>query len=107
MDNEIAINIKYYAFGDGKGGHYNIEQIKDFRKEIQDEYISSFHIHTAECGGGNFFIEFIYNLSLSDFLSFIVGGIAWDCIKSGVKRYAIDNFIKLYKKYRKKMTSPK
>jgi len=101
MENQIAINIKYFAFGNGNDGFHEIDSINDFKDQIHEEYISSFHIHEAECGGGHFIIEFIYNLSLSDFLSFIVGGVAWDLIKYGTKKYAIDTFVKLYKKFRK------
>jgi hypothetical protein len=105
MENQVAINIKYFAIGNGNDGYYGEDELYEFKNQIHSEYISSFKVNTAECGANNFFIDFIYNLSLSDFLSFIVGGMAWDIIKHGTKKYAIDKFISFYTNFRTKTAS--
>ena len=100
MKNEIAIKINYNVLGKNDEENYGEDDVNQFRNRIQDHYLVTFHKHIAERGGGNFLIEFLIGLTLKDYLMVIAGGLAWDLIKIGSKKFFIQPFIDEYKKFR-------
>lgn len=102
MGNQIAIKIKYYTLGIGNNEYEGEAELSEFKSRIHEDYLSTFEIQTAERGGSNFIVEFLYNISLTDFLSFIIGGIVWDLVKGAGKQFVLRPFIELYKEFRKK-----
>jgi|LSQX01.3.fsa_nt_gb hypothetical protein len=102
MENQIAIKIKYYALGVGNNKYVGENELIEFKNKVHENYFSTFEIQTAERGGGNFIVEFLYNITLSDFLSFILGGIVWDLVKGVNKHFFLRPFIELYKKFRER-----
>jgi len=101
MENQIAMKIQYYALRIGDDKFAGEKELYEFKSKIHEKYISTFEIEAAERGGKNFFIELLYNISLRDFLLFILGGAVWDLIKGGTKQFILRPFIRLYKNFRK------
>ena len=81
--------------------NYGEDDIDKFRNSIQKDYIVTFKKTVAERGGGNFIIEFLLNLTLQDFLMIILGGVTWDLVKFGTRKFFIKPFLDEYEKFKK------
>lgn len=105
--NNIALKIDYFVFGTGDNGYYGEIPLIEFKDNLQSEYICTFNLKYAELGGGNFIIEFLYSISLKDYLMIVLGGAAWDVIKTGAKEFILRPFIEMYEEFKKKDDSQK
>lgn len=67
---------------------------------MSESYIAVVNGRPGDLGGGlyEFAVEFIANISLSDVVKFLAGGIAYDLIKSGSKAFVLRPFCDAYKK---------
>jgi hypothetical protein len=76
--------------------------IEEFRAELAESYISVTHGRPAGAGGGLYelVVEFVSTLTLLDVAKFLLGGIAYDLIKSGSKAFILRPFLTAYGKLR-------
>jgi hypothetical protein len=100
MKNEIAIKVHYRILGKSDSENYGEDELDKFQQRIQNEYLVIMKKSIAERGGGNFLIEFLLGLTLKDYLMVIAGGVGWDLVKIGTKKFLLQPFIKQYRKFR-------
>jgi hypothetical protein len=95
-----AIKITYWAEQkQGSASIYDFEGIGDFRKELDESYISVVQGRPGPLGGlHELAVEFISNLTLVEVAKFLLEGIAFDLIKSGTRAFVLRPFLKAYQK---------
>ena len=95
-----AVKITYWAEQkQGSASIYDFEGIGDFRKELDESYISVVQGRPGPLGGlHELAVEFISNLTLVEVAKFLLEGIAFDLIKSGTRAFVLRPFLKAYQK---------
>jgi hypothetical protein len=95
-----AIKITYWAEQKTDSvSIYDFEGIEDFRKELDENYVAVVQGRPSPLGGlHELAIEFISNLTLVEVTKFLLGGIAFDVIKSGAKAFILRPFLHAYQK---------
>ena len=96
----VAIRIDYWNFPDGSPTGEEPEGIEEFRRELQDAYVSLVRGQSGSCGGGlyEFLIHVTTSISLHDVASLILGGIAYDLIKSGTHSFVLRPLLTAFEK---------
>ena len=95
-----AVKITYWAEQKKDSvSIYDFEGIDDFRKELDENYIAVVQGRPGPLGGlYELAVEFISNLTLIEVAKFLLGGIAFDVIKSGTKAFVLRPFLRAYQK---------
>ena len=103
MEKGISIKVLYYAEQTGVNQLHDFDGIDEFRKELSLEYVPVVQGKPGDLGSlEKFIIDLIANISLQGFVKFILGGIAFDLIKSGTKSLVLRPFINAYKRLKSK-----
>jgi hypothetical protein len=97
-----AIKISYYG---EPNENYNISEfvgISDFKNNLERDYTTFIRQKTDGYGAGfyEFVVEIISDITLNDFITFLLTGTAFDLVKYGTKNFAIQPFLNAYKKLR-------
>ncbi|MFC1730724.1 hypothetical protein ACFL6I_10365 [candidate division KSB1 bacterium] len=87
----IAIRIDYWTYPDGSPTGEEPEGIEEFRNDLQDNYVSLVRGQSSACGGGLYelVVQVASSISLRDFANIILGGIAYDLVKSGTHSFVL------------------
>jgi hypothetical protein len=95
-----SLKILYWTIPEPGHKVIELDGLADFRFELSQEYISVVQSRPGGCGGGLYelAVEFISKITLQDFASFLLQGIAYDIIKSGSKAFILRPFLESYKK---------
>lgn len=101
--NEIAINISYNAFYT----NYDLEDFQgvvELKQVLSQHYVSRIKGTPVGRGGGvyEFIVGFLMNISLKDFIKFILEGLAFDLIKSETKSLVLKPFMKAFEDFNAK-----
>ena len=100
-----AVRVSYWtSVPEGKRTD-DFQSIEDFRRELAQHYISVIQARPSDAAGGGLYellIEFISNLSLSDVVSFLLSGIAYDLVKSGSQAFILRPFLKAIERLKAK-----
>lgn len=85
----IAIKIEYWTLPDGSPTGEEPEGIDDFRSDLQDAYASLVKGQSGDCGGGLYELAVSVTTSITfrDVASAILGGVAYDLVKSGTRSF--------------------
>lgn len=104
-----AIKITYWAEQkQGTSSIYDLEGIADFRRELDENYISVVQGRPGPLGGlYELAIEFISNLTFAEIAIFLLEGAAYDVIKSGSKAFVLRPFLTAYQKLKEHNSSSK
>jgi hypothetical protein len=104
MTKHSSVKITYWAYPTSDGSFEDLDGIDDFRKELDEEFISVIRPRRGDLGGGLYelAVEIISHISLFDFLSFLAQGVAFDLIKSGTKALVLRPFLAAYRKLRER-----
>jgi hypothetical protein len=103
MEN-FSIKIEYWGVQKDKHSIHELDGISDFKNELDKHYVNNVRGLPGDLGGGLYelAVEFITNIDFSDVATFLLEGVTYDLIKSGVKSFAIRPFLDAYKKLRSK-----
>lgn len=100
----IAIKIEHWTLPDGTPTGEEPEGIEEFRTDLQNVYASFVRGQSGACGGGLY--EFVVNITSSitmrDVASAILGGVAYDLVKSGTRSFFLHPLIVAFEKLRSK-----
>src|SRR5450759_4156506 len=96
----IAIRINYWTLPDGSPTGEEPVGIEEFRNDLQNEYISFVRGQSGACGGGlyEFFIQITTTITLRDVANMILGGVAYDLVKSGTQSFILRPLIAAFDK---------
>lgn len=74
--------------------------MEEFRRELEDAYVSLIRGHPGVRGGGwyQFAIQVTSSITLRDLANLILGGIAYDLLKSGVSSFVLRPLLHSYAK---------
>jgi hypothetical protein len=103
----VAVKIDYWTLPDGSPFGEQPEGIDEFRNDLRTTYTSLVRGHSGDCGGGlyNLTIEIVSSITIREVASLILGGVAYDLLKSGthslVLRPLLDAIEKLKAKNKK------
>jgi hypothetical protein len=102
-----AIKITYWAEAiQGKTSIYDLDGIDDFREELGESYLAVVQGRPGDLGGlHELAIEIISNLTFVEFSKFLLGGVAFDVIKSGAKSLILRPFLNAYRKLKDRNAS--
>lgn len=102
-----AIKITYWAEQkQGTSSIYDFEGIADFRRELDENYISVVQGRPGPLGGlYELAIEFISNLTFVEIALFLLEGAAYDIIKSGSKAFVLRPLLTAYQKLKEQNSS--
>src|SRR4051794_8560298 len=101
MNTRTAITVKYWIASDQGRNFDDLQDIDEFRRELNAEYISVVKGRPAGAGGfTHLYVEVISSLSFSHFVQLLLDGIAFDLIKRGAESFVLRPFIAAYKKLR-------
>jgi hypothetical protein len=91
----IAIRIDYWTLPDGSPTGVEPEGIDEFRRDLQEDYVSLVRGQSGACGGGlyDLMVHVTSSISLHDVVSLISGGVAYDLIKSGANSFILKPLI--------------
>ncbi|MEH6445260.1 MAG: hypothetical protein V7784_15300 [Oceanospirillaceae bacterium] len=90
----ISIKIEYWTYPDGTQTGVEPNGIVEFRSVLNENYASLVKGTSGECGGlYSLAIEIVSNIVFSDIANLIVGGVAYDTIKSGTSSFFIRPFL--------------
>jgi len=93
--NEITLIFDYKASGG------EIKGLEEFQKSLKSDYIINVRPNRGPQAGGmwDIFVEFYVNISLKDFiLGAIAGGMLWDGVKIGTRKFVIEPIIAAFEK---------
>lgn len=95
MKEPIALRIDYWTLPDGSPTGVEPEGIDEFRLDLQDVYVSLVRGQSGAAGGGlyDLMVHVTSSISLRDVVSLILGGIAYDLIKSGANSFVLKPLI--------------
>jgi len=105
MHTNTSVKVTYWAFPDGPASMIDLKDIEEFRKELEDHYVSSVHGRRSDsCGGGLYelVIELISNVSMADAASWLISGVAFDVLKHGTNSLIIRPLLSAYQKLKEK-----
>jgi len=96
----VAIRIDYWTLPDGSPSGEEPEGIEDFRRELQETYVSLVRGQSGSCGGGlyKFLIQVTSSITFHDIANLILGGISYDLIKSGTNSFVMRPLLAAFKK---------
>jgi hypothetical protein len=96
----ISIKIEYWTLPNGSPTGEEPEGIEEFRNDLQEDYVSLVRGHSGACGGGlyEFLINITTNITLRDVANIILGGIAYDIVKSGTRSFVLRPLISAFNK---------
>ena len=96
----MAIRIDYWTYPDGSPTGEEPEGIEEFRSDLQETYVSFVRGQSGALGGGlyEFVVQVTSSISLRDFVNLILGGIAYDLVKSGTHSLILRPLIAAIKK---------
>jgi hypothetical protein len=97
--NEITIIFDYKASGG------EIDGLEEFVADLKKDYIVHARPNGGPQAGGlwDVFVEFYANISLGDFiLGAIAGGLVWDGVKIGTRKFLFKPIIEAFKKLEEK-----
>jgi hypothetical protein len=79
-----------------------LDGLDEFKSELSKDYVSVVQSRPGERGGGLYelVVEFISAITLQDFATFLLQGIAYDLIKSGSKAFILRPFLDAYEKFK-------
>jgi hypothetical protein len=102
-----AIKITYWAEQkQGTASIYDFEGISDFRKELDQNYVSVVQGRPGPLGGlHELAVEIISNLTFAEVAKFLLGGVAFDVIKSGTKALILRPFLNAYQRLKERNPS--
>jgi hypothetical protein len=91
----IAVRIDYWTLPDGSPTGVEPEGIDEFRSDLQNVYVSLVRGQPGACGGGlyDLMVQVTSSISLRDVMNLILGGVAYDLIKSGTKSFVLKPLI--------------
>lgn len=74
--------------------------IEEFRNDLQNEYVSFVRGQSGACGGGLYeiFIQITTTITLRDVANMILGGVAFDLVKSGTQSFILRPLITAFEK---------
>ena len=99
METGASVRISYWAEKKEGISLHSLAGLEEFRKDLDDNYISVVQSRPGDLGGlHQFVVEFVSSISLHDFVTFLLEGISFDLIKSGTKALVFRPFISAYKK---------
>jgi hypothetical protein len=101
--NNIAIQIEYNAFQN----NFELEDFKDvnlFKEELSEDYIANIKGIPVGRGGGAYelIVKLILDIDLQTFLGVIAGGLAYDLVKMGTKKYFLKPLLEAYKRFKER-----
>ncbi|UBZ13497.1 hypothetical protein LDL77_16630 [Flagellimonas marinaquae] len=101
---DIAIKISYYGEPLDDFTISELHGISEFKEELDKSYKTFVHQKTDGFGSGFYelAIELLSDISLKEFIEFVVGGVAYDLIKSGSRRLILKPFYAAYSKLKEK-----
>jgi hypothetical protein len=105
MHKSTSVKITYWAYPDGPASMIDLNDIEEFRKELEDNYVVAVHGRRSDsCGGGLYelIIELISNISMADVASWLIGGVAFDVLKRGANSLVIQPLLSAYQKLKEK-----
>ncbi|WP_428740005.1 hypothetical protein [Sulfurimonas sp.] len=87
----IAIKIDYWTLPDGSPTGEQPDGLDEFRTELQNNYVSLVRGQSGECGGGlyDLVVQVTSSITIRDVASAILGGIAYDLVKSGTQSFVL------------------
>ena len=96
----VAVRIDYWTLPDGSPMGIEPEGIDEFRRDLQDVYVSLVRGQSGSCGGGlyDLVVHITSNILLRDIVNLILGGIAYDLIKSGTQSFVLRPLIEAIEK---------
>jgi hypothetical protein len=85
--NEITLIIDYKAHGR--------DLKEELQKHLSTEYTTIIRPKGGPAAGGIYdaSVEIIFNLDLKDFVMIAVGGLAWDLIKAGTRKFMLEPLV--------------
>jgi len=91
----IAVRIDYWTLPDGSPTGVEPEGIDEFRRELQEIYVSFVRGQSGACGCGlyDLIVQVTSSISLVDVVSFISSGVAYDLLKDGAKSFVLKPLI--------------
>lgn len=91
----VAVRIDYWTYPDGSFTGIEPEGIEEFRRELQDVYVSLIRGQSGALGGGlyDLIVHVTSSISLRDVVDLILGGVAYDLIKSGANSFLLQPLI--------------
>jgi len=103
MDLGGAVKVEYWAEPKGALAMFDPEGIAEFRESLAKSYISNVHARPGPCGFlYGLTAEFLTSLSVQDFLKLILGGVAYDLVKSGSRALVLRPFLAAYETLKRK-----
>jgi hypothetical protein len=87
----VAVRIDYWTLPDGSPTGVELEGIDEFRRDLQDVYVSLVKGQSGDCGGGlyDFMIHVTSSISLRDVVNLILCGVAYDLIKNAANSFVL------------------
>jgi len=91
----VAVRIDYWTLPNGSPTGIEPEGIDEFRRDLQDVYVSLVRGQSGACGGGlyDLMVHVTSSISLRDVVSLILGGVAYDLIKSSGNSFVLKPLI--------------
>jgi hypothetical protein len=91
----VAVRIDYWTLPDRSPTGIEPEGIDEFRRDLQNVYVSLVRGQSGSCGGGlyDLMVNVTSSISLRDVVNLILGGVAYDLIKSGTKSFVLKPLI--------------
>jgi hypothetical protein len=105
MQTSTSVKVTYWAVPDGPASMIDLKGVEEFRKELEDNYVAAVHGRRSDsCGAGLYelAIELISNVSLTDAVSWLMSGVAFDVLKHGANSLAIRPLLSAYRKLKEK-----
>jgi hypothetical protein len=98
----IAVRINYWTLPNGSPTGEEPEGIEEFRGDLENTYVSLVKGQSGACGGGlyEFVIHITTSITIRDVANIILGGVAYDLVKSGTRSLVLRPLITAFEKLR-------
>ena len=100
----LALKIEYWTLPNGSPTGMEPDGIDEFRKELQEHYVSLVRGHSGACGGGlyDLIVHITSSITLRDVASAMIGGVAYDLVKSGTQSLILRPLVSAIEKLRER-----
>lgn len=98
----VAVKVEYSTFPNASPTGEEPEGIEEFCRELQESYVALVRGTSGVCSGGlyDFVITITSNITLRDVVNLMLGGVAYDVIKSGARSFVLRPLLTAFAKLR-------
>jgi hypothetical protein len=100
MNNQVALNIEYWAHQEEGNALLEPTGMTQFVEELEQNYVARVHGRPADLGGGLYelAVQVIASISIRDVVKLIGDGVAFDLLKIGAKSFVFRPMLDAFRK---------